>query len=81
MRPSLFGDCLKNRAFKIGLGLLVFGTGPLDIIILLSKMGIGDPNPNPIGPGLLAGLSVPVGIICAAVGFFQVVAARLQQSR
>jgi hypothetical protein len=80
MSASLLSDCLQNRAFKIGLGLLIFGTGPLDLIILLSKMGIGDPNPNPIGPGMLAGLSVPIGIVCAAVGLLQVVSARREQS-
>jgi hypothetical protein len=78
--PMLLSDCLRNRAFKIGLGVLVFGTGPLNLIILLSKMGIGDPNPNPVGPGILAGLSVPIGLTCAAAGFFRVVSARAARS-
>jgi hypothetical protein len=30
---------------------------------------IGDPNPNPIGAGLPAGLSVPEAIVCVSAGF------------
>ena len=40
--------------FWIGLGLLAAGSGPLLLIGVASSLGIGDPNPNPIGPGLLA---------------------------
>ena len=41
--------------FWIGLALLVLGTGPLLLIILAAELGLtSDPNPNPIGPGLLA---------------------------
>jgi hypothetical protein len=41
--------------FWIGLALLVLGTGPLLLIILAAEFGLtSDPNPNPIGPGLLA---------------------------
>ena len=41
--------------FWTRLGLLVFGTGPLLAIILAASLGLlSDPDPNPIGPGLLA---------------------------
>ena len=41
--------------FWIGLALLVLGTGPLLLIIVAAELGLtNDPNPNPIGPGLLA---------------------------
>jgi len=44
-----------TRMFWIGLGLLVLGTGPLLAIILAASLGLlSDPDPNPIGPGLLA---------------------------
>ena len=43
-----------SRLFWIGLGLLIIGTGPLFAIGAAASLGIGDPNPNPIGPGLLA---------------------------
>jgi len=76
MNSSFVDDCLRNRTVKIGLALLVFGTGPLFLIILLSKLGIGDPNPNPVGPGILAGLSLPVGVICMLAGVAQVVSGR-----
>jgi hypothetical protein len=41
--------------FWIGLVLLVLGTGPLLLIVVAAELGLtSDPNPNPIGPGLLA---------------------------
>ncbi len=44
-----------TRMFWIGIGLLVLGTGPLLAIILAASIGLlSDPNPNPVGPGLLA---------------------------
>jgi hypothetical protein len=44
--------------FWVGLGLFVVGTGPLLAVILLSALGLTkDPNPNPIGFGLLAFLT------------------------
>lgn len=44
-----------SRLFWIGLALLVIGTGPLLAIVLAAELGLlSDPNPNPIGPGLLA---------------------------
>jgi len=47
-----------NRLFWIGLALLIVGTGPLLAIIAAAELGLlSDPNPNPIGPGLLAGIT------------------------
>ncbi len=44
-----------TRLFWIGLALLVLGTGPLLAIGIAATLGLlSDPNPNPIGPGLLA---------------------------
>jgi hypothetical protein len=41
--------------FWVGLVLLVLGTGPLLLIVVAAEFGlISDPNPNPIGLGLLA---------------------------
>lgn len=40
--------------FWWGVALLVVGTGPLLAIILAASLGLtADPDPNPIGPGLL----------------------------
>jgi hypothetical protein len=53
-------------------GLLVLGVGPLVLIIIAAALGMTrDPNPNPIGPGLLAfftfwpgvGLTIAGGIV------------------
>jgi len=39
----------------MGLVLLIVGSGPLLVIILFAALGITeDPNPNPIGCGVLA---------------------------
>lgn len=44
-----------SRLLWIGLALLVLGTGPLLAIVAAASLGLlSDPNPNPIGPGLLA---------------------------
>jgi hypothetical protein len=44
-----------TRLFWIGLALLILGSGPLLAIGIAAGLGLlSDPNPNPIGPGLLA---------------------------
>ena len=44
-----------TRTFWKGLITLIVGSGPLLVIILLAKLGVtGDPNPNPVGFGILA---------------------------
>jgi hypothetical protein len=64
---------LKNRLFKIGFWMFVLGCGPLLIIILLASTGLWpDPNPNPIGPGLLAFLTFWPSLICMAIGVVQI---------
>ena len=64
---------LANRLVKIGLGLVVFGWGPLWVIVLLAGAGLWpDPNPNPIGPGLLFFVTFWPALICLALGGFQV---------
>jgi hypothetical protein len=41
--------------FWIGWILLILGTGPVLVIMALAALGLTeDPNPNPIGPGILA---------------------------
>ncbi|MFZ5531590.1 MAG: hypothetical protein ACOY4U_11160 [Pseudomonadota bacterium] len=64
---------LGNRIFKIGFWLLVIGAGPLLGIILLASLGLWpDPNPNPVGPGLLFFFTFWPAIICMGIGVFQV---------
>jgi hypothetical protein len=63
----------KNRLVQIGFWLLVIGSGPLFGIILLADIGLWpDPNPNPIGPGLLFFFTFWPAVICMGVGVFQV---------
>ena len=48
-----------SKLFWSGLILLCAGTGPLLLIILAAKLGLtADKNPNPIGPGILAFLTL-----------------------
>jgi hypothetical protein len=58
---------------RLGLGLLVLGSGPLCAITLLAVLGLWpDPDPNPIGPGLLAFFTFWPGIISLGVGVVSV---------
>ena len=64
---------LQSRLVKIGLGLLIFGTGPLVLIVVAATFGLWpDPNPNPIGPGLLSFLTFWPAIICIVIGVIRV---------
>ena len=57
------------RLFWIGLGILVVGGAPLFGFIVADALGLlSDPNPNPIGPGLLFFFSFWLGVIVMAVG-------------
>lgn len=66
-------DYLRSRLVKVGLGLLIFGTGPLVFIIAAAALGLWpDPNPNPIGPGLLSFLTFWPAVICIGIGVTRV---------
>lgn len=66
-------DYLGSRLVKVGLGLLIFGTGPLVFIIAAAALGLWpDPNPNPIGPGLLSFLTFWPAVICIVIGVTRV---------
>ena len=63
---------LANRWSKIGVALVVIGWLPLLAIILLAAIGLWpDPNPNPIGPGLLFFFTSWPALICLGVGLYQ----------
>jgi len=63
----------QSRLVKIGLGLLIVGTGPLLFIIAAAAIGLWpDPNPNPIGLGLLSLLTFWPAIICIIIGAIRV---------
>lgn len=62
----------ESRLFKIGLWLFALGCGPLLAIIVLSGIGLWpDPDPNPIGPGLLAFFTFWPSVICMGIGAIQ----------
>jgi hypothetical protein len=73
-------EYLQDRVVKIGLMILALGSGPLLAIIFLAKVGIWpDPNPNPIGPGLLMFLTFWPGVITLLSGLLGV-KARLRKA-
>ena len=64
---------LANRWFRIGFWLAVLGWSPLLAIVLLAAVGLWpDPNPNPIGPGLLFFFSFWPAVALLGFGAFQV---------
>jgi hypothetical protein len=66
-------EYLGNLWIKIALVLVVVGWGPLWAIALLAAVGLWpDPNPNPIGPGLLFFFTFWPAVICLGIGVFQV---------
>lgn len=54
---------------RTGLTLLVLGSAPLVAIIAAAKVGLWpDPNPNPVGPGLLFFCAGVLATGCLAIG-------------
>jgi hypothetical protein len=57
-----------DPVLKWGIILFVLGSGPLLLIMLAASLGLTrDPNPNPVGPGILAMLTFwpSVGLMIA----------------
>ena len=60
--------------FWFGLGLFIVGVGPLLVIIAAAELGLtSDPNPNPIGPGLLAMVTFWPAIALMVVGIIMAI--------
>lgn len=68
--PDPFRPRFRLRPMAwVGIAVLVLGVGPLLAILLAARMGwTSDPNPNPIGLGMLAGCSAPAGLVLAVLG-------------
>ena len=63
----------RSRWVRVGLGLLIVGTAPLVFIIVAAAVGLWpDPNPNPIGPGLLFFFTFWPAVLCIVVGVIRV---------
>ena len=61
-----------SRVFWIGLILFTLGSGPLLTVILLAWLRVtDDPNPNPVGFGMLAFLTFWPSVILVIVGLAQ----------
>ena len=66
-------EYFKSKLFLVGLVMFVLGSGPLLLIIAAADLGLyHDPNPNPVGFGILAGLTFWPSLICMAVGVWRV---------
>jgi len=60
---------LRSWWVRIGLALLLIGSAPLLIIILAAQVGLWpDPDPNPVGAGLLFFFPALMATICLAIG-------------
>lgn len=74
-------EFLKSRWSQVGIILIIFGWGPLLAVIFLSVIGLWpDPNPNPIGPGLLFAATAWPAIICLTIGIVRTFNRRNQSS-
>ena len=65
--PAGFRD---SKLVRWGLAGLVLGTGPLLLAVAIAQLK-GDPNPNPIVPGILAGVTFWPSLICVLIGWFK----------
>jgi hypothetical protein len=75
-------EYLKSNLVRVGLGLLIVGTGPLLGIIVAAHLGLWpDPEPNPIGPGLLFFFTAWPALICLVAGIVRVRQARRARRR
>jgi len=64
---------LQSGWVKFGLALLFVGAAPLLFIIVAASIGLWpDPNPNPIGPGLLFFFAFWPAVICVGIGVIRV---------
>ena len=60
----------RSRYFVAGALLFLIGTGPLLTVILLARLGLTrDPNPNPVGFGILAFLTFLPSVLLMVLGF------------
>ena len=67
------GKYLASTLVRVGLVLLVLGSGPLLAIMAAAKIGLWpDPNPHPVGPGMLAGITFWPAVLCIIIGIVRV---------
>lgn len=68
--PDPFRRRLRvHRLVWVGIAVVVLGTGPLLAIITAATLGwTDDPNPNPVGPGILAMCTFVPGLALGVTG-------------
>jgi hypothetical protein len=72
----------RSRYFVVGALMVVLGTGPLFVVIAMADLGLSaDPNPNPIGFGILALFTFWPGIILMALGIVTSLRGRKRENR
>ncbi|MGC1422907.1 MAG: hypothetical protein WA354_03800 [Terracidiphilus sp.] len=70
-------EYFSSWLFTAGFIVLLVGSAPLLTIIVLAKIGIWpDPDPNPIGPGLLTFVTFWPGVLLMVIGARRVSAHR-----
>ena len=63
---------LQNPWLLAALALVIFGGGPLFAVLFLASVGLWpDPDPNPIGPGMLFFVTMWPAVVCFRVGLAQ----------
>lgn len=64
---------LRSKMVQVGLVMFVLGSGPLLTIILLASLGLtADPNPNPVGFGILAAFTFWPSLFLIGFGVLRV---------
>lgn len=73
MNPSEQSTRLRlSRLLWIGIALLIAGCGPLVGIMAMAAVGMTqDPNPNPVGFGILAGVTLWPSLGLIAIGIWR----------
>ena len=67
------GRYLRSNWVRVGLVLAVVGAGPLMFVIVAAAIGLWpDPNPNPVGAGMLFALLFWPAVVCLSVGVVRV---------
>ena len=60
------------KLFWIGVSIFILGQAPLLLIIVAACLSLWpDPNPNPIGPGLLSFVTFWPGVVLMLLGFLR----------
>jgi hypothetical protein len=58
---------MQSRWIHVGVAGMILGTGPLLLVVAISYL-MGDKNPNPIGPGILAMFTFWPSILLVGIG-------------